>query len=83
MLAKSERMLQRAVDEFHSVCKRRKLKVNVGKSKVMVYERPKDEMSSFAKPYRVRTECMKECRVWLGEERMEEVIKFKYLGSLM
>ncbi len=32
-------MLQRIVDEFDRVCKRRKLKVNAGKSKVMVSER--------------------------------------------
>ncbi len=35
----SEGMLQRIVDEFNRVCKRRKLKVNAGKSKVMVFER--------------------------------------------
>ncbi len=32
-------MLQRIVDEFDRVCKWRKLKVNVGKSRVMVFER--------------------------------------------
>ncbi len=36
VLAESEGMLQRIVDEFHRVCKRRKLKINAGKSKVMV-----------------------------------------------
>ncbi len=35
--AESEWMLQRIVDEFERVCKRRKLKVNAGKSKVMVF----------------------------------------------
>ncbi len=34
LLAESEGMLQRVVDEFDRVCKRRKLKVNVGKIKV-------------------------------------------------
>ncbi len=34
LLAESEGMLQRIVDEFDRVCKRRKLKVNAGKSKV-------------------------------------------------
>ena len=42
VLGESEMMLQKAVDEFHRVCKRRKLKVNV------VLERPKDEIISFA-----------------------------------
>ncbi len=35
LLAESERMLQRIVDEFDGVCRRRKLKVNAGKSKVL------------------------------------------------
>ncbi len=39
LLAESEGMLQRIIDEFDRVCKRRKLKVNAGKSKVMVFER--------------------------------------------
>ncbi len=39
LLAESEDDLQRVVNEFYSVCKRRKLKVYAGKSKVMVFER--------------------------------------------
>ncbi len=35
LLAESDGMLQRIVDEFDRVCKKRKLKVNKGKSKVM------------------------------------------------
>ncbi len=38
LLAETEGMLQRIVDEFDRVCKRRKLKVNAGKSKVIVFE---------------------------------------------
>ncbi len=37
LLAESEGMLQRIVDEFDRICKKRKLKVNAGKSKVMVF----------------------------------------------
>ncbi len=36
LLAESERELQRVVYQFHSVCNRRKLRVNAGKSKVVV-----------------------------------------------
>ncbi len=43
LLAESERDLQRMVDQFHSVCSRRKLRVNAGKSKVMVFERQEVE----------------------------------------
>ncbi len=38
-LAESEGLLQRIVDEFDRVYKTRKLKVNSGTSKVMVFER--------------------------------------------
>ncbi len=37
LLAESEGMLQKIVDEFDRVC-RRKLKINADKSKVMVFE---------------------------------------------
>ncbi len=39
--------LQRVVNEFYSVCKRRKLKANAGKSKVMVLERREEEVVDF------------------------------------
>ncbi len=53
LLAKSDGMLQRIVDEFDRVCKKRKVKVNAGKSKMMVYERAREQTIDFAKPYRV------------------------------
>ena len=37
LLAESEGELQRLVDEFYNVCGRRKLRVNVGRSKVMFF----------------------------------------------
>ncbi len=39
LLAETERELQRVVDQFHSVCRRKKLRVNARKSKVMIFER--------------------------------------------
>ncbi len=47
LLAESERELQRVVDQFHSVCSRRKLRVNAGRSKVMVFERKEVEVVHF------------------------------------
>ncbi len=44
LLAESEGELRRVVNEFYTVCKRRKLKVNAGKSKVMVFERREEEV---------------------------------------
>ncbi len=41
LLAESERMLQKIVHEFDRICKRRKLKVNAGKSKVIVLGKAK------------------------------------------
>ena len=49
LFAESERELQKVVSEFHCVCKRRKLKVNI-KSMVMVFERKKIENIDFARP---------------------------------
>ncbi len=53
MLAESEGMLQRIVDAFDRICKRRKLKVNAGKSKVMVFEKAGKQTIDFTKPYGV------------------------------
>ncbi|KAK3896274.1 hypothetical protein Pcinc_000018 [Petrolisthes cinctipes] len=83
LMAESERELQRVVDEFQSVYKRRKLKVNVGKSKVMVFEKTKTEVIDFATPYRVAVPTGTECEITLGGERMEEVREFKYLGTVL
>ncbi len=44
LLAESKGDLQRVLNEFFSVCKRRRLKVNAGKSKVMVFERREEEV---------------------------------------
>ena len=66
LVAVTEEKLQRLVEEFGVVCERRKLKVNVGKSKVMVCSRE-----------RQRTEL----RVRLKGELLEEVESFRYLGS--
>ncbi len=44
LLTESEGDLQRVGNEFFSVCKRRKLKVNAVKSKVMVFERREEEV---------------------------------------
>ncbi len=43
LLAEREGMLQRIVDEFDRVCKRKKLKVNAGNSKVMVFDRASEQ----------------------------------------
>ncbi len=54
LLAESEGDLQSVVNEFLSVCKRRKLKLNAGKSKVMVFERREEEVINFNTAYRIR-----------------------------
>ncbi len=69
--------LQKLVSVFDSVCKR-KLKVNVNKSKMMVCERSKSEVVDFVCPYRVGIECEKESKITLNGEEMEEVNEFKY-----
>ncbi len=66
LLSESEGMLQRIIDEFDRVCKRRKLKVNAGKSKVIVFERAREQTVNFAKSYRVGSEAILGCKIWLG-----------------
>ncbi len=83
LIAENESDLQNLVSVFDSVCKRRKLKVNVSKSKVMVCERSRSEVVAFVCPYRVGIECERECKIILNGEEMEEVNECKYLGSIM
>ena len=82
LLAESEDELQRMVNEFSDVCSRRKLKVNAGKSKVMVFERKVRERIDFENPYRLVSEVPLETAVEMNGMVMEEVREFKYLGSV-
>ena len=66
LVADSEVKLCRLVSEFGRVCERRKLRVNVGKSKVM-------RCSRFGNGDRMH--------VILNGEQLEKVDCFKYLGS--
>ena len=68
VVADSERKLCQLVTEFGRVCERRKLRVNVGKSKVMRCTRNEDG---------ARLNAM------LNGEVLEEVDHFKYLGSVI
>ncbi len=65
----AEGMLQRIVDEFDRVCRRRQLKVNSGKSTVMVFERARGQTIDFSKPYRVGSGAVPGCKIWLGKEK--------------
>ncbi len=54
LIAESGSDLQNLVSVVdYTVCKRRKLKVNVNKSKVMVCKRSRSEVVDFVCPYRV------------------------------
>ena len=68
VVADSERKLCQLVTEFGKVCERRKLRVNVGKSKVMRCTSNEDGAR---------------LNVMLNEEALEEVDQFKYLGSVI
>ena len=68
MVADSERKLCQLVTEFGRVCERRKLRVNVGKSKVMRCTRNEDGAR---------------LNVMLNGEALQEVDQFKYLGSVI
>ena len=68
VVADSEEKLRQLVTEFGRVCKRRKLRVNVGKSKVMRCTNREDG---------------NRLNVTLDGEVLEEVDQFKYLGSVI
>ena len=68
VVADSERKLCQLVTEFGRVCERRKLRVIVGKSKVMRCTRNEDGAR---------------LNVMLNGEALEEVDQFKYLGSVI
>jgi len=65
LVSDSEQKLQKLVKEFGSVCKRRKLAVNVGKSKVMRIGKNLD---------------VNEVNISLNDSRMEAVECYRYLG---
>ena len=65
LMAESENNLQRYVSAFARVCERRKLKINVGKSKVMKMSDTGEKGNLIIK---------------VKEEVMEEVDTFRYLG---
>ncbi len=71
------------VDQFHSVCSRKKLRVNAGKSKVMVFGRKEVEIVNFGNPYRVSVPVDERCELVMGGERMEVVKEFKYFGTVL
>ncbi len=53
------------VDQSHNVSSRRKLRVNPGKSKVMVFERREVEVVDFGNPYRVNVPVDERCEIML------------------
>ncbi len=81
-LAESEKDLQKLVNEFSNVCETRKLIVNVGKSKVIIFEKRKSEVIEFANQYRMRAENQRQCKIRMSGQIMEGVNEFKYLGSI-
>ena len=65
LIGDSEEKLQELVNEFERVCKRRKLTVNVNKSKVMRVGKDREEIG---------------LNVSMNDIRMEEVESYRYLG---
>ena len=64
-VAESERELRELIDKFNRVCKRRGLKVNADKSKVMIMGGTEDD----------------KCEIKLNGQVLEHVKEFCYLGS--
>ena len=83
LFAESQEELQSVVNAFHEVCKRRKLRENCEKSKVMVFERRKTEVNGFDIPYSIRSENERKYKITMGGKCLEEVNEFKYLGTVL
>ncbi len=66
-------LLAESVRELHIVRSRRKLRVNAGKSRVMVFEMKEVEMVDFRKLNRVSVPVDERCEISLEDERMEVV----------
>ncbi len=73
----------RVINEFYSVCKRRKLKVKAGKGKVMLFERREEKVIDFNTSCGVRLPAVARCRIMLDSEEMEEVSELIYLGTVV
>lgn len=60
------------------MCKKRKLKVNSGKSEVMVPEGEDSRGLILQSQARAWAESMTEWKKWLGQEKIEMVVEFKH-----
>lgn len=58
--------------KFHNVCLRRKLKVNVGESKMMAFHSKEVEGCDFNALYRVSVPIVGRCGIVLGAKKYEE-----------
>lgn len=59
LLAETELMLKTIVDKSNKMCKKRKLKVDGGTSKVILFGKAMEKAVNFAGLYRVKAESMK------------------------
>ncbi len=71
------------VDQFHSACSRRKLRVKAGKSKVIVLEKKVVEVVNFGNPYSMSVPVNERCEIAMEGEMMEVVKEFTYLGTAL
>lgn len=62
LLADNEGTLQRAGSEFGRVCRRTEQRVSAGQSKVLVFERVREQVTDFLKMCGVRAEGTRKCR---------------------
>jgi hypothetical protein len=69
LLSESEKGLQSCLDSLSSYCNRWKLKINVTKTKVMVFSKGKRKLSQF--------------NFTIDNQHIEAVEKYKYLGVIL
>ena len=69
LLSESEKGLQSCLDSLNSYCNRWKLKINIAKTKVMVFSKGKRKLSQF--------------NFTMQDQHIEAVEKCKYLGVIL
>jgi hypothetical protein len=69
LLSESEKGLQSCLDSLNSYCNRWKLKINVTKTKVIVFSKGKRKLSQF--------------NFTIDNQHIEAVEKYKYLGVIL
>ena len=83
LLEERESNSHKIVNGYNIVCERGTQEVNMCKNKLIVSEKKTSEVSDFADPFIVRTECQNQRMITLNEQFIEQVNEFIYIASIL